>query len=206
MTAEALFEPERLDLADVVGSLLDKGVVLRGQVDISVADVDLIYLDLGVLLAAVETALRRRRDPPLLAAALGPPELTAERVAGVQSETPVRPAAGVSRARVTEGSSATGEVSIKELAPSLPDRVNVDPEGVENGLAKLVLTLIEVLRKVLEHQAIRRMEGGTLSEAEIERLGLGLLRLHDRMKELKGVFGLTDDDLQIDLGPLGRVR
>jgi len=92
------------------------------------------------------------------------------------------------------------------LAPALPDRINVDPANVESGLARLVLTLIEVLRKVLEHQAIRRMEGGTLTEDEIERLGLGLLRLHERMQELKGVFGLTDEDLEIDLGPLGRLR
>jgi hypothetical protein len=62
--------------------------------------------------------------------------------------------------------------------------------------------LIELLRKVLEHQAVRRMEGGTLSDEEVERLGLALLKLHDRMDELKTTFGLTDDDLAIDLGPL----
>ena len=68
------------------------------------------------------------------------------------------------------------------------------------------MTLIEVLRKVLEHQAVRRMEGGHLSDAEIEKLGVALLRLNDRMQEMKGIFGLTDDDLQIDLGPLGKLR
>jgi hypothetical protein len=77
---------------------------------------------------------------------------------------------------------------------------------MENGLAKLVLTLIEVLRKVLEHQAVRRMEGGNLSAEEVERLGVALLRLNDRMQDMKGIFGLTDDDLQIDLGPLGKLR
>jgi hypothetical protein len=92
------------------------------------------------------------------------------------------------------------------LARALPDRIEADPEKVEQGLARLVLTLIEVLRKVLEHQAVRRMEGGSLTDAEVERLGLTLLRLNDRMEELKGIFGLTDDDLSIDLGPLGRVR
>ncbi len=92
------------------------------------------------------------------------------------------------------------------LARALPERIDADPEKVEQGLAKLVLTLIEVLRKVLEHQAVRRMEGGSLTDAEVERLGLTLLRLNDRMEELKGVFGLEDDDLSIDLGPLGRVR
>ena len=88
----------------------------------------------------------------------------------------------------------------------IPERISADPDIVENGLAKLVLTLIEVLRKVLEHQAVRRMEGGHLSDAEIEKLGVALLRLNDRMQEMKGIFGLTDDDLQIDLGPLGTLR
>jgi hypothetical protein len=92
------------------------------------------------------------------------------------------------------------------LARALPERIETDPERVEQGLARLVLTLIEVLRKVLEHQAVRRMEGGTLTDDEVERLGLTLLRLNDRMEELKGVFGLKDDDLDIDLGPLGRLR
>jgi len=92
------------------------------------------------------------------------------------------------------------------LARNLPDRINADPEKVEQGLARLVLTVIELLRNVLEHQAIRRMDGGTLTDAEVERLGLGLLKLSQRMDELKTVFGLTDEDLNIDLGPLGRLR
>jgi uncharacterized protein YgbK (DUF1537 family) len=92
------------------------------------------------------------------------------------------------------------------VARALPDRINADPERVEQGLARLVLTLIEVVRKVLEHQAVRRMDGGDLSAEEIERLGLTLLRLDERMQQMKGAFGLTDDDLQIDLGPLGRLR
>jgi hypothetical protein len=68
-----------------------------------------------------------------------------------------------------------------------------------------VLALIEVIRKVLEHQAVRRMDGGQLSEAEVERLGLALLRLNGKMGEMKQMFGLRDDDLEIDLGPLGRL-
>jgi hypothetical protein len=104
----------------------------------------------------------------------------------------------------------TGEdlpiASLEALARALPERINADPEHVEQGLARLVLTVIELLRQVLEHQAIRRMDGGTLSDAEIERLGLALLKLSGRMDELKTVFGLTDEDLNIDLGPLGRLR
>ena len=95
---------------------------------------------------------------------------------------------------------------LSAVARALPDRINADPERVEQGLARLVLTVIEVVRKVLEHQAVRRMDGGDLSEEEVERLGLTLLKLNDRMEQLKGAFGLTDEDLQIDLGPLGRRR
>jgi hypothetical protein len=96
--------------------------------------------------------------------------------------------------------------ALRAIARTLPDRINADPEHVEQGLARLVLTVVELLREVLEHQAIRRMDGGTLSDAEIERLGLALLKLNQRMDELKTIFGLTDEDLNIDLGPLGRLR
>jgi hypothetical protein len=98
------------------------------------------------------------------------------------------------------------DVALDALARALPDRINADPEHVENGLARLVLTVIELLREILEHQAIRRMDGGTLSDEQIVRLGLALLKLSERMDELKATFGLTDEDLNIDLGPLGRLR
>src|SRR5919198_1561859 len=88
-------------------------------------------------------------------------------------------------------------VALEDLARTLPDRINVDPEHVENGLARLVLTVIELLRQVLEHQAIRRMDGGSLSEEQIERLGLALLKLSERMEDLKKTFGLTDEDLNV---------
>jgi gas vesicle protein GvpK len=101
---------------------------------------------------------------------------------------------------------ALPEAALAALARALPERINADPDKVEQGLARLVLTLIELLRRVLEHQAIRRMDGGSLSEEEIERLGLALLKLNERMDELKTTFDLTDEDLNIDLGPLGRLR
>lgn len=94
---------------------------------------------------------------------------------------------------------------LRELAPTLPDRVDATAENIETGLARLVLTLIELLRQVLEHQSVRRMEGGTLSDDEVERLGLALLRLQEKLEEIKGVFGLEGEELNIDLGPLGRL-
>ena len=91
------------------------------------------------------------------------------------------------------------------VADSLPSRINIDAQSVEQGLAKLVLTLIEFIRRLLEKQAVRRMEGGDLSPEQIEELGLALMRLEAKLQELKTQFGLTDQDLNLDLGPIGRL-
>jgi hypothetical protein len=192
--------PPRIELSEVLNHILDKGVVLRGEVMLAVADIDLIKLDLGLLLTALETALSRSALPR----STQPPMLPSP-IEGARA-----PSSGSTmESQVVESLPAPKDAQIAPLeavAPGLPPRLNTDPDKVENGLAKLVLTLIEVLRKVLEHQAVRRMEGGHLSDAEIEKLGIALLRLNDRMQEMKGIFGLTDDDLQIDLGPLGTLR
>jgi hypothetical protein len=94
---------------------------------------------------------------------------------------------------------------LSRVADSLPPRINVDAESVEQGLAKLVLTLIELIRRLLEKQAVRRMEGGGLSPAQVEELGLALMKLEAKMVELKAQFGLADEDLNLDLGPVGRL-
>jgi len=94
---------------------------------------------------------------------------------------------------------------LERIRGILPERVDVDPEGVEQGLAKLVLTLVEFLRQLLERQAIRRMDGGTLSDAEVERVGLALMRLEAKIREIAEVFGLDPDDLNIGLGPIGKL-
>jgi hypothetical protein len=90
-----------------------------------------------------------------------------------------------------------------EIPGALSRRVNADPEHVERGLAQLVLTIVELLRELMERQALRRIEGGTLDDAEIERLGTAFMRLEERMQELKDEFGLTGEDLNLNLGPLG---
>lgn len=99
----------------------------------------------------------------------------------------------------------SAEAALAEIAPALPSRIEASAEDIDSGLGRLVLTLVEFLRRVLEHQAVRRMEGGSLTEEEIERLGLALMRLEERLGELKQAFGLEDEDLNIDLGPLGRL-
>jgi actin-like ATPase involved in cell morphogenesis len=94
---------------------------------------------------------------------------------------------------------------LRRVADRLPERVNVDAESVEQGLAKLVLTLIELVRRLLEKQAVRRMEGGDLAPEQVEELGLALMKLEEKMAELKTHFGLQDDELNIDLGPIGKL-
>ncbi|HSP33408.1 MAG TPA: gas vesicle protein K [Thermoanaerobaculia bacterium] len=85
---------------------------------------------------------------------------------------------------------------------TIPERISADPESVENGLAKLVLSIIELVRRLLEKQALRRMDAGNLSEEEIERLGTALMKLEEKMEEMKRVFGLENDDLNLSLGPI----
>ena len=84
----------------------------------------------------------------------------------------------------------------------VPERISADPEIVENGLAKLVLSIIELVRKLLEKQALRRMDAGNLTDEEIERLGNALMKLEEKMAELKRTFGLSDEELNLKLGPL----
>ena len=88
---------------------------------------------------------------------------------------------------------------------AFPRRVNADPEQVERGLAQLVLTLVELLRQLMERQALRRMETGTLTDDEVERMGETFMKLDQRMQELKEHFELEDRDLNINLGPLGNL-
>ena len=109
--------------------------------------------------------------------------------------------------RPDQGFDLFGETAgaLERLEAALPRRLNADPEDLERGLAHLVLTLIELLRQLMERQALRRIEGGTLSDEEVERLGRTFMALSDRMEELKRVFGLEDEDLNLDLGPLGRL-
>ena len=91
------------------------------------------------------------------------------------------------------------------LEQQLPEHIDCSPETIEQGLAKLVLGLIELLRQLLERQAIRRMEGGTLSDQQVEDMGLALMKLEEKIRELAQQFGLRQEDLKLNLGPLGNL-
>jgi Gas vesicle protein K len=94
---------------------------------------------------------------------------------------------------------------LPRLGDALSRRLVADPESVERGLAQLVLTVVELLRQLVERQALRRVEAGGLDNETVERLGRTLMALEERMQELKETFGFEDEDLNLDLGPLGRL-
>jgi hypothetical protein len=93
----------------------------------------------------------------------------------------------------------------RQAALAAAPRWNANPEDVQRSVARLVLTLVEFVRQLLERQAIRRMEGGTLSPDETEAVGVALMRLEETVRDLAARFGLAPDDLNLDLGPLGRL-
>ena len=94
---------------------------------------------------------------------------------------------------------------LPRIDDALGRRVNADPESLERGLAQLVLTIVELLRQLMERQALRRIDSGGLTDEQEERLGSTFMELDRRMAQLRDEFGLTEEDLNLDLGPLGRL-
>jgi hypothetical protein len=97
------------------------------------------------------------------------------------------------------------DTELPRLDNALSRRIEAGPENLERGLAQLVLTIVELLRQLMERQALRRIDGGGLTDEQVERLGRTFLELDRRMEELRTHFGLTAEDLNLDLGPLGRL-
>ena len=97
------------------------------------------------------------------------------------------------------------EAELERLARRAAPRWNADPDDVRRSVVKLVLTLVEFIRQLLERQAIRRMDAGTLTPDQTEAVGLALMRLQDTVREIGAQFGLEPDDLNLDLGPVGRL-
>lgn len=203
---------ERMALVDVVDHLLNRGVVLSGGATLSLAGVDLVYLGLNVLLSSVET-LQGGSDSPPWPVPQGPGRLPPPVTAPLQP-MPVGagPLAPSSIARTGRPAGALPSPQ-SEWYPDPPSSTSAllspdDPAQAgrpERDLVRLVLTLVELLRQLLERQAVRRMEGGGLSAEEVERMGLALSELEARMAELRLVFGLEEGDLNLDLGPLGQL-
>ncbi len=209
-------EGKGVSLCEVLDRVLDTGVVGHGDVVISVADVDLVFLSLRLLLTSVETARKagmavptvpgtrraaeeagRAAPPPpeRLSAPSPPPRIVAP------ADSPV-PAALVRAALVP---SAVEVLPAERPALDPATRVNVSADGVKNGLAQLVMVLVRLLHELLERQAVKRIDGGALTDEEIERLGTTLMRQAEEIRRLQKTLGLTDDDMNLDLGPLGKL-
>ena len=195
---ELLINQKRVTLLELLDRLLDKGVVAKGEIILSVAEIDLVYLNLGLLLSSVKTVEKAR--------GIGGGSsgfFTKEGEADQDFFKEENPNIQWVGSPVAERKSSFGKAN-GELTRVMP-RTNIDPKNVEKGLAKLVLTLIELLRKLMEKQAIRRMEAGFLTAPEVERMGIAFQRLEEKMTDLKQGFSLKDEDLNLDLGPLGEL-
>jgi len=127
------------------------------------------------------------------------------RARSAKKKKATKPRASAQQVRLREIDSLREELE-RRTAGLQPARWNANPEEVQRSVLKLVLTLIEFLRQLFEKQAIRRMEHGTLTPDETERLGVALMKLEETVRELCARFDLNPEDLNLDLGPLGRLR
>ena len=185
-------EPVRSQsLLDVVDNLIDKGLALDAEVVLGLADIDLIYLRAGALVVAADRVFPRKGTARQKRAAhrgtLGPSSSTAQL-------TPLR----------TQPPVAVGRTNGEPAASSLTS--TAAPDDASRSVIRLVLTLVEFVRQLLERQAVRRVRERTLTPDEIERLGTALMRLESTVHELAERHGLDPADLNLDLGPLGTLR
>lgn len=201
-------------LVDLIDSLVGKGVVVDGEVVLGLAGIDLIYLRLAALLTAADrvqsgrrpaappaSIAKPRRDPE---AAIAPP--VADEVPPLQlSDLPDHSAPPHGHAPVRVRPAGEGEPAPSSGARDAMGRWNPDPEEVRKGVMKLVLALAELIRQLLERQAIRRMEAGTLTDDEAERLGTALSHIESTLREIAEGAGLDPAEINLDLGPLGKL-
>ena len=151
------------------------------------------------------TAAKPRRRRPAAPRKASPSTVAARRR---RSGEAARPVAAPRRSEVTAVSRAELEslrAELKRASGGGPARWNADPEDVQRSVARLVLALVEFLRKLMERQAIRRMEAGTLDPRQIEDMGVALMKLEETLHDLAARFGLSPDELNLDLGPLGKL-
>jgi hypothetical protein len=173
-------EHGNVTLAEALDKLLETGAVVDGELVIRVADIDLVYAGLRLILTSVSKA---------------------EEMSGRSFSNPDRVASPEEIRQIQRL-----QAEIRRAEENIPRLIDAaDPEQAEKGIARLVLTLVELIRKVMEKEAYRRVKKGSLSPAEVQKLGLSLKAVQRKIRELQAVFGLEDEDLNIDLGPLGKL-
>jgi hypothetical protein len=215
-TSSQIVNSRPVTLLELLDRLIDKGVVVKGQIMLSVADMDLIYLNLGLLLSSVKTvekAARRGdyREPKVFSQKkssrgefLEEPQWENEIKEVSSPAVPTRNGKSRNRNKKHKSTKLPSNVNYRRNQSTQP-KTNIDPKNVEKGLVKLVLTLVELIRQLMEKQAIRRIEDEQLDAKEIENVGNAFFLLNEKMTQLKKTFGLTDEDLNLDLGPLGNL-
>ena len=171
---------EHVTLVDALDKVLEKGAVINGDIVLSVADVDLVFLGLRLILTSVSKA-----------------EELSGKSWGCKSKEPTLEDIDTIERLQRE---------IKKAEANIPKLIDFgNPKKTEQGLAKLILTLVELIRKLMEKEAYRRVRGGTLSPIEIEKLGLSLKAVKKKVKEIQAIFGIEDEELNLDLGPIGNL-
>jgi len=178
-------------LLDVVDTVITKGLAVDAEIVLGLADIDLIYLRIGALLAAADRVFT------------GPPAnrqgASVSRPASVSASTRSMPAAA-------GRSAAQPPLDARDLDSPPASRGALAPDDTSRSVIRLVLTLVEFVRQLLERQAVRRVREQTLDAGEIERLGTALMRLEATVHELADRHGIDPGDLNLDLGPLGTLR
>lgn len=174
-----LFKSKKVTLIDALDRVIDKGAYVDGEVVLRVADVDLIFIGLRLIVTSISNAERLR--------------------AGGRMGKQIDPAPE-DLARIQKL-----EQQLRDIEASIPKIIDAgNPERAEQGIAKLVLTLIELIRQLLEREAVRRVDTGTLSDTEVQKLGLTFKALEKKVQEMKTIFGIKEE-LNLELGPLGNL-
>lgn len=195
-----------VSLCDALDRVLHTGVVALGEITISVADIDLLYLGLQLVITSIE----KGRAPHDLAGSDAPGPSRVVR-GGPCAELPQSSSLG-SVTETVSSAPAQGRVTAPAAAPDTACQkreaqtlMSSGQNPNKNGLGQLVLTLVRLLHELLKRQAIRRMEAGSLSVAEMENLGVTLMRQAREIERLAEDLGLELGDLNLDLGPLGKL-
>ncbi len=170
---------ERVTLIDALDKVLEKGAVLDGEIAIRVADVDLVFIGLKLLITSISRAEVLRRGEDSSGGAVSKED--EEYIKGLERE-------------------------IERAEGNIPRIIEAsDPKKAEKGIAQLVLTLVKLIKDLMYREAKRRMGKGNLSEVEIQKLGLTFKALDKKIEEIRAIFGLEDEELNLDLGPLGNL-
>ena len=178
--AELLNKNDNVTLVDALDKILEKGAVINGDIVIRIADVDLVFLGLRLILTSVSKA----------------EELSGKSFSNRNRELTLKDIEYIKRL----------QREIRRAEENIPKLIDAkNPRETEQGLAKLVLTLVELIRRLMEKEAFRRVKKGTLSKAEIQKLGLSLKAVQKKIKEIQAIFGIEDADLNLDFGPLGNL-